>query len=191
MDNAFSLFSDIDKDELSAEDLAVLKAFEAMESQALPPLKPATAHASDSVETEASTDWTSAISDDMLAIFVAEAQEDLVSMQHMLENLEQSNHADPHYLTHLKQLGHKLYGTAGAVDFPVMSIIASHVEAIAQQIGEENIYPLAGLYILAQAITALECDLNSIRYNGKEPIDAVLLEPLNEIYKNLNIDLHL
>lgn len=191
MDNTFFLLNDIDKSELSENDLAVLQAFEAMENKSPAPLKADTSQSCDPVFAASVAHLTYSVGDDMLMVFVAEVEEDIASMQQMLENLKQGDHVNPAHLMRIKRIGHKLRGTAGAVDFPVMSTIASHVEVIAEQVSEEKIYPLAGLYMLAQAITALERYLCEIKSHGKEPEDTVLLEALDATYKNLNIDLHL
>ena len=191
MDNTFFLLNDIDKSELSEDDLAVLQAFEAMENKSPALLKADTSQSCDPVFAASVAHLTCSIDDDMLTVFAAEVEEDIASMQQMLENLKQGDHVNSAHLLRIKRLGHKLRGTAGAVDFPVMSTIASHVEVIAEQVSEEKIYPLAGLYILAQAITVLERYLCEIRSHGKEPENTVLLEALDATYKNLNIDLHL
>lgn len=191
MDNMFFLLHEIDKGELSEDDLAVLQAFEAMENKSSAPLKVSTAQSADPVFAASVAHLTSAVGEDMLTIFAAEAEEDITSMQYVLENLQQGDHVNPSHLMRIKRLGHKLRGTAGAVDFPVMATIASHIEVIAEQVSEEKIYPLAGLYVLAQAITVLKRYLCEIRSHGKEPEDALFLQELDATYKNLNIGLHL
>ncbi|HWS83227.1 MAG TPA: response regulator [Ktedonobacteraceae bacterium] len=195
MDNGFpplDEIGEIDKSELSENDLAVLQAFEAIENWPSAPVRAGTSQSSDSTFV-ASSSLTSAIipqnDDDMLMIFVAEAEEDIASMQQMLEYLKQDDHINPARFVRLQRLGHKLHGTAGAVDFPVMSTVASHVEVIAEQVTEEKIYPVVGIYALSQAIATLERYLREIISHGKEPESAVFLATLDATYRNLNIDL--
>src|SRR5882762_11442231 len=160
MDNAFSPLDEIDASELSEDDLAVLQAFEAMENWPPALVKADTSQDSDPALLAPLAPFTSPNTprndDDMLMIFAAEAEEDIASMQQILKHLEQDDHINLGHFVRLQRLGHKLRGTAGAVNFPIMSTIASHVEVIAEQVTEKKIYPLVGIYALSQAITALE-----------------------------------
>ena len=195
MDNAFSPLDEIDASELSEDDLAVLQAFEAMENWPPALVKADTAQDSDSALLAPLAPFTSPITprndDDMLMIFAAEAEEDIASMQQILKHLEQDDHINLGHFVRLQRLGHKLRGTAGAVDFPIISTIASHVEVIAEQVTEKKIYPLVGIYALSQAITALERYLRESIPQGKEPEGGALLTTLDITYRNLNIDLQL
>ena len=138
--------------------------------------------------------FTPANDDEMFMISsILEAEEDIVSMQQILKYLDQEDHINPARFVRLQRLGHKLRGTAGAVDFPIMSTTASHVEVIAEQVTEGKVYPLVGIYALSQTISALERHLREITSQGKEPEGDILLATSMQTAQseNLNINLQL
>src|SRR5260370_28143422 len=157
-----------DENELSEDDLAVLRAFEAMEDWNV---------ASDSsVVSAASATWseppTSAIAaqerpdagDDfgeMLLVFVSEVEEDIARMQRVLNQLEQDDHIQATRFVPLKRAAHKIRGTAGAVECPHIATIGRHIEVIVEQITESVIFPLIGVNALAKAVSVLERTLES------------------------------
>src|SRR6266550_4339665 len=191
MDDIFPALDEIDKSELSEDDLAVLQAFEAMENWPAIPVKTDSSQYSDPALVVPLAHFTPVNDDGMFMIFISEAEEDIASMQQILKYLDQEDHINPARFVRLQRLGHKLRGTAGAVDFPIMSTIASHVEVIAEQVTEGKVYPLVGIYALSQTISALERHLHEIISQGKEPEGDVLLATLDVTYRNLNIDLQL
>src|SRR6266567_586988 len=99
MDNAFLPLDEIDKSELSEDDLAVFQAFEAMENWPPALAKPDSSQPSDPALVAPSVPFTPAITlgndDDMLIIFTTEAEEDVASMQQILKYLEQDDHINP------------------------------------------------------------------------------------------------
>jgi chemotaxis protein histidine kinase CheA len=188
MDDIFPALDEIDKSELSEDDLAVLQAFEAMENW---PAIPDSSQSSDPALVVPLPHFSPVNDDGMFMLFISDAEEDIASMQQTLKYLDQEDHINPARFVRLQRLGHKLRGTAGAVDFPIMSTIASHVEVIAEQVTEGKVYPLVGIYALSQTISALERHLREIISQGKEPEGDILLATLDVTYRNLNIDLQL
>ena len=186
MDNAFSPLDDLDKSELLDDDLAVLQAFEAMENW---PPAPGEVVSSQFVSgfVVPSTSLTHSDDEDMFQIFIAEAEDDIANMLQIVKHLGHDDHADLAQFVRLQRLGHKLHGTAGAIDFPIISAIASDIEVIAEQVTKQKLNPEVGLYALSQAITALERYLREMVFHGKEP-KGDLLAVLHTVYKNLDID---
>lgn len=188
MDDLFYSLDEIGESQLSEDDLAVLQAFEARDKWPGSLGKVDSSQISDSAVVAPMLHLTSVNDSDMFLIFIAEAEEDIASMLQILKHMEQDNTLDPALLMQLRYFGHKLHGTAAAVDFPIMSTIASHVEVIAEQVNEKKVYPLVGVYALSKTIITLERHLHEIISQGKEPEGSVVLITLDRIYRNLNID---
>jgi chemosensory pili system protein ChpA (sensor histidine kinase/response regulator) len=189
MDDAFSFLDEIDQSELSEEDIAILRAFEAMDSWLGAAVNADNSQSADPIAVVSVPRSTSAHDDDTFMIFIAEAEEDIASMLQTLKRMNQDDAINPDLFIQLQRLGHKLYGTAGAIDFPVMSTLASHVEVIAEQVSQEKIYPLVGVYALSKTITALERHLHEITTQRKEPEGDIILATLDVTYRHLNIDI--
>ncbi|MBV9230719.1 MAG: chemotaxis protein CheW, partial [Chloroflexi bacterium] len=184
-----------DENELSADDLAVLQAFDARETwnnvSSVPPKSSA------SPTTQELAMWPESSSleqhgfdetaDDMIMLFVSEADEDIGRMRRALSMLEQDDHIDPARFVTLRRVGHKIRGTAGAVECEIMATIAHWVEVIAEQIIDGMLFPVIGLNALAKAVSALEGALHNVIAYGKEH-DTPLVE-LEAVLKELNIDL--
>ncbi len=185
MDNAFSPLDDLDKSKLLDADLAVLQAFEAMENWPPAPREAVSSQSASCGFVVPSTSFTPSDDEDMLKIFIAEAEDDIANMLQIVKHLKPDDHTN---LERLQRLGHKLRGTAGAIDFPVMSTIASNVEVIAKQITKQKLNPAVGLDALFQAVTALERYLREITSRGKESEGDALLAALHTVYRNLDID---
>src|SRR5258708_3844006 len=113
-------------DELTAEDLAVIQAFDALEELAV----------ANGQEEHASLQNNSAPlllenkgfdiedPDDMMILFASEADEDIGTMRRALQQVEQDNQANSPGLISLGRAAHKLKGTAGAMGCESMSTIA-------------------------------------------------------------------
>jgi HPt (histidine-containing phosphotransfer) domain-containing protein len=191
MDNAFSPLDDLDNSELLDDDLAILQAFKAMENWPPAPRETASSQSASCGFVVPSTSLTPSDDEDILKIFIAEAEDDIANMLQIVKHLEQDDHTNLAQFVRLQRLGHKLRGTAGAIDFPVMSTIASNVEKIAEQVTKQKLKPVASLYTLSQAVTALERYLREIISRGKEPEGDALLAAFHTAYRNLDIDAQL
>lgn len=168
-------------DELSAEDLAIIQTFDEMNDLVI-----AGNASTPSVGTAENTAWIDNSSagiesaDDMLMLFVNEAEEDLGTMRRALQELEQDNHASSPSLVTLGRAAHKLKGTAGAMGCEMMSTIALHVEEEIQLLKDEKITVLTCLSVLVHAIKALEATLQSLVDDGQES-----KQPLQELLQDL------
>src|SRR5581483_6494262 len=180
-----------DENELSAEDLEVLRAFDAMENwnsslstSTLPP-SPGAQESSTHTKQLALDD----IVDEMMMVFVTEADEDISKMRRALNQLEQEEQINPARFVALQRAGHKLRGTSVAVYCHTIATIAHHVEVIAEQVTLGLLFPLIGSNALSQAVSALELlEKNLITY-GSEQEGEALLAALATVYQTLNIDL--
>jgi chemosensory pili system protein ChpA (sensor histidine kinase/response regulator) len=173
-------------DELSAEDLAILQAFDEMDmvnwegegaqkdTSTQPP-----------GEEEAGEKFLAP--EEMLALFVGEADEDITTIRRTLQQLEPDDHLDGAHLQIIQRTAHKLKGTTGAVGCMVMSTIAHHLEDLVKQIINGAIVPFIGLNALVQTAHALEKTLISFVTNGEESSN--LLAELETEYKALNINI--
>ena len=105
-------FDELDLSELSEEDLAILQAFEAMDTWSAGQPHPAT---NDQNKTPRASQALSPHEDEeMLLIFITEAEEDICSLRQVLNQLEQDKSSNPACFITMKRAGHKLHGTAGA-----------------------------------------------------------------------------
>src|SRR5579871_2054970 len=91
----------------SAEELALLQAFDAMDLGSLEQSE------SRAGATSGTTPLLSA--DEMLAIFVGEVDTDLTAMKQIVRRLEPEEPVDVPSLQTLQRLAHKIKGTAGAI----------------------------------------------------------------------------
>ena len=166
-------------EELSAEDLAIIQAFDAMDDLVV----------SGNLEEQASGALGSPLEggtlnienpEDMLMLFASEADEDLATMRRALNQLEQDNQTSSPGLVTLGRAAHKLIGTAGAMGCEAMSTIALKIEEEIQLIKDEKIAFLTGLMALVHAINALETTLQSVLNDGQESTF-----PLQELVRDL------
>ncbi len=172
-------------DELSAEDLAILQAFDATEDLLSNQNQEDVSdmHSSQSLPLEdIALDVETA--EDMLILFANEADEDIGLMRRALQQLEQENSIYSHGLVSLGRSAHKLKGTAGAMGCDVMSMISLHIEEEISRIKEEKVVFLSGMAVLNNAIDALESTLESLISNGTEDPQILekLLTPQAEMY---------
>jgi chemosensory pili system protein ChpA (sensor histidine kinase/response regulator) len=166
-------------EELSAEDLAIIQAFDAMDDLAV----------TGNLDEQASGTLSSPLEggalnienpEDMLMLFASEADEDLATMRRALNQLEQDNQTSSPGLVTLGRAAHKLKGTAGAMGCDAMSTIALKIEEEIQLIKDEKIAFLTGLMALVHAINALEITLQSVLNDGQEST-----LPLQELLRDL------
>ena len=165
--------------ELSEDDLAVLRAFEAVgELLVRDPSAP----------TQSPQPPAGEAPEEMLVLFVTEADEDIVVMRETLRHLEQDDPADPASLMTLQRTAHKLKGTAGSIGYERISTIAQYIERFVAAVKNGTINNLAGSIAIMHAIQALEATLYGIAADGRE--SATPLAELEAIYASLNIDTH-
>src|ERR1051326_9471194 len=154
------------ENELSAEDLAVLRAFEAMDAW-----DNHTASSVSAVEVATTRILPPVAEDDpdsMLLLFIAEVEEDIATMRRALYQLEHDDHINHSGFTILQRLGHKIRGTAGAVEFHLVASIAHLIELIVRQTTQGLLFPTIGVDLARQAVVALEETLEDIVSNGNE-----------------------
>jgi chemosensory pili system protein ChpA (sensor histidine kinase/response regulator) len=173
-------------DELSAEDLAILQAFDEMDMgswEGEGAQKDTSTQAPG--EEEASENFLTP--EEMLALFVGEADEDITTIRRTLQQLEPDDHLDAAHLQVIRRAAHKLKGTSGVIGCTAMSTIARYLEDLVKQIINGTIVPFIGLNALVQTAHALEKTLISFVTNGEE--SSSLLAELETEYKALNIDI--
>jgi len=179
--------------ELSEDDLAVLRAFEAAEKLVVrDPSAAVSAPGSPLFEqshaAQSPQPSPGEVPEEMLVLFVTEADEDIMVMRETLRQLEQDDPADPASLMALQRTAHKLKGTAGSIGYERISTIAQYVEKFVAAVKNGTINNLAGLIAIMHAIQALEATLYGIAADGQES-DTPLAE-LEVMYTSLNIDIH-
>ncbi len=143
-------------EQMSADDLAVLQAFDAMETWQQTEI---------SFSSEPNTEFSQV---DMLLLFASEMDEDIGQMKHALSQLEQGDTLDKTRFTVLHRAAHKIRGTAGAMECHAMASIARHIEEVVEQITVGALLPLIGLNVLVQAVLALEVTLQERLAHGLE-----------------------
>jgi len=174
-----------DENELTAEDMAILQAFDAMEhwDNELSPASTASAQPATPPSGPRNYDVSS---EEMYLLFAAEAEEDIARMRRVLNQMEQEDHIDPARFTTLQRLAHKLRGTAGAVECHGMATIAHYIELITEQVSRGQLFPLFGVNALTRAVSALEQSLASFVHTGQE--DEAILVEFEVLLKSLNLD---
>src|SRR6266487_5511418 len=178
------------QDELSEEDLEVLRAFHSNE-EPLPDnslSQEPTLEASFASQTETTQSPLLISDDEMLAFFATEADEDIATMRLALQRLEQDDRLDSQNLEALKRSAHKMAGTAAAIGCDSMSTVARHMETIIELVENGNVMYVTGSIALAHAVQTLELTLQSIASNGYESKNPLL--ELEEEYEALNIDIY-
>src|SRR6266571_2619957 len=190
MDDTFN------QNELSAEDLAILRAFDALDMEDWAVERPDTS-TPQPTQPLADQDTTIATTqpelanmlspEDMLTLFTTEADEDLTTLRRTLQQLEPDDQLNIVRLQTLQRTAHKMKGTAGAVGCTVMSSIAHHIEELTRLIISGKVVPFIGLNALVQTVHALGVTLNSFVTHGQE--STTPLAELEAEYKALNIDI--
>ncbi len=194
------IFDQIETEDLSEEDLAVLRAFEQMENwppqqnkassnQPDTPIPPSTSITADSSFENSTGEDENSTDEEMLRIFLVEATEDLTRMRQTLHDVVLDERIRPSHILLLQRVGHKLRGTAAAVGFPVLSEIAFHVEILSEKAGQKEISSGAVTHALQAAYKSLEQCLASIATSGHEPEAESVLTALKEEYARFNVRL--
>lgn len=175
--------SSLNPDELSAEDLAIIQAFDALDDLELPDnLDEQNGNATPISLLDGTLGTES--SEDMLILFASEADEDIGTMKRALQQLEQDNQVNSPGLVTLSRTAHKLKGTSGAMGCEAMSAIALRIEEEIQLIKSERIELLTGIMALVHATAALEATLQSVMNDGQE--NPALLQELLKDLAGLN-----
>lgn len=157
-------------EQLTAEDIAILQAFEERDAWTVGPLQAPVQEAS-SLNDEL---------DEMLMVFASEIDEDITRLRHALSQLEQNDTLDLSRFTPIRRIAHKIRGTAGSVNYEAIAAIGTIIEEIVIQVMQHLLFPLVGMSILVQAIHALEMTLQSLLETGQES-----LEPLKNLENEL------
>jgi Chemotaxis protein histidine kinase and related kinases len=202
-------FSSFDENELSEDDLAVLRAFEALDdistqtsvTDALPsPTETASTRQTPSEQVNQDDASLADEEAEMLMIFLEEATEDIARLRDTLPPDAQAEHnpqptADQQALERDKaqfrifqRTGHKLRGTAGAVGYTALSTVAQHIELLAEQVNDGLLSAQQTRPAIAQAVAVLEFCLQRLVQDGKEPEDTTFIAELEEYYHSLGID---
>lgn len=170
--------NDEQQTQLSAEDQAILDAFETLDT--LAPNDVSTPLSQSAHNTEFSQI-------DMLYLFAGEMDEEIAQMKHALSQLEQGDTPDDILnmtgFAMISRIAHKVRGTAGAMECHATAAIARHIEGIVAQINNGTLLPLLGLNALVQAVLALEKTLQDLLVNGEE--DKAPLAALEQELKQL------
>src|SRR5271157_887464 len=138
MDDTNSPFQ---QDELSEEDLEVLRAFHTNEvpTPDSPLSQETTLQASFASQTETAQFSTLMSDDEMLVLFATEADEDIATMRLALQQLEQDYRLDSQSLKALKRSAHKVAGTAAAIGCDSISTIARHMETVIKLVEDGSV----------------------------------------------------
>jgi chemosensory pili system protein ChpA (sensor histidine kinase/response regulator) len=171
-----------DENELSEDDLAVLRAFEAMDDEQLQSSS-STTTSSPNIKQRTSTDFSF---EDMLLVFVAEVDGDIAALHRALHQLEHETHIQPGRFEVFRRHGHKIHGSAGFVEYHSIVRIAQHIEDIATQAMHSTISSEISVRALQYAIVALETIFQQVVATGKE--DVTPLTMLEEELSSLSID---
>lgn len=177
-----------DENELSEDDLAVLRAFEAMDDDLLQPSSSSTSTLNRQLPAQNTTQQASTEFpfEDMLLVFVTEVDGDISALRRALNQLEHETHIQPGRFEVFRRSGHKIHGSASFVDYHFMMKTAQHIEDIATQALNSILSPEISVKALRYAIVALETIFQDIIAKGKE--DAAPLVRLEEELGNLSLD---
>jgi chemosensory pili system protein ChpA (sensor histidine kinase/response regulator) len=183
---------DANSNELSADDLAVLEAFHAMDDLEVGKAESETPIPESPLATRPLPDLSSSGDaatslDDMLVIFAMEAEEAIVTMRRALEQLEQDDRLDSPAFSTLQRTAHKLKGTAGSIGYEALANFARYIETLCSSVKSGMVIYMTGLIALTHTLRALELTLQGILTDGEE--SSTLLAELEEDFKGLNIDI--
>jgi len=167
-------------DELSPEDLEILRAFDTKDDW----LADDPAEESAEKPLAAGEILQDDASDNCLDVFVPEAVEDITKMRRALDQLEAEEHIDPARFVSLQRIAHKIRGAAGMAGCQGMSLVSEYVEVIAERIRQGLIFPVLGLRAVAEAVKVLELALQHLLEIGQEG-DLPVIE-LAEMFERFN-----
>jgi chemotaxis protein histidine kinase CheA/ActR/RegA family two-component response regulator len=176
------------ENELSEDDLAVLRAFEAMDDDLLQPSSSITSTLNTQLPAQNTTQQVSTefSFEDMLLVFVTEVAEDISTLRRALNQLEHETHIQPGRFEVFRRHGHKIHGSASFVEYHSIVKVAQHIEDIATQALHSTLSPEIGVKALQYTIIALETLFQDIITNGKE--DVAPLVRLEEALSSLPLD---
>jgi chemosensory pili system protein ChpA (sensor histidine kinase/response regulator) len=183
--------SSFDENELTTEDLDILKAFEAIESWPADnnTSAPTTGPSSNATYYRSAAEKEQAEVIEMLMIFLEEAGEDIGKMRQACNQIIQSPQLVTTRFGIFQRAGHKLRGTAAAVGYPIMSLAAEQIESIAEQIMAEKVDIKTGFQAIESAVTVLEYCHQQLSEDGQEPSSPNLLSELEAHYNKLGIQI--
>lgn len=187
MSDEISSFDDLDVNELTEEDLAILQAFEAMDTWSPSQSQCQTNDQSQTLEGAPALSLRE--DDETFLIFVAEAEEDISSIHRALNQLAEHEPGNLTLFITLKRTGHKLRGSAGTIGFSLISIIAAQIELLAQGVSHGTISTHAGSAAITAATMVLEYCLQEVTPANQERESISLLTGLEAAYQSLHIDL--
>lgn len=150
-----------EESELSAEDRAILEAFDAMEEWHTMPSEPSRSSPRQHTDSDE-------ILNDILLVFFSEVEEDIMAMRQALNRLEHDDGINLAPLAFIRRIAHKLRGTAGTMSYHTLAAIAASIERIVEAITSGKIAALLGVNALVQAVFALETTLHNIMRTGRE-----------------------
>ncbi len=175
-----------DHSRLSPRDLEVLRAFHAT-NEFETHLPDSDGSDSPSPPMPQPVDPTLDLEVEMLSIFAGEVEEDLAVLRGGLEQADRDEVVNsPGFLT-LRQVAHKIRGSAAMIGCDAMSTIAHHIEIVVQQITSGEISMHTGLYGLGHAVGAMEMTLESVVDHKQE--DLLPLLGLEQDLETLGISL--
>lgn len=149
--------SSFDENELSPEDLEILRAFEAKETWEATNSSPTAPKVH---KEEAAESW--------ILVFLNEAAEDVAKLHRAFSQIESETHISSARFTTLQRVAHKIRGAAGAVECHGIATVAQYIEQVAEQVVQGRIFPTLVLPSFNQAITALEAALHRLAATGSE-----------------------
>src|SRR5260370_22753061 len=160
--------SPFNQDELSAEDLEVLRAFHVLQESTTDNPLPQEGMPAGSLAGQPYAVQSSAIEseDEMLVIFTTEVGEDIAAMRLVLQRLEQDNQVDSPSFKALKRSAHKIAGTAAAIGCDSMSTIARYIELVIRLVEDWSVVYLTAFISLVHSVLALESTLHPIANHG-------------------------
>lgn len=165
------------EEDLSEEDLAILREFDAMEFIAGEQLEATPQNAAKNVSPAglSQADTTEAFSEeDMLLLFISEFEEDVSVLRSGVQQLEAGEVLDIAQLDTLEHKAHQIKGTAGTFSCPALSTIARHTQTLIRLLKQGALEIGIALPLLIQALSALESTLDSLVTAGEEshaPLD--------------------
>src|SRR5260370_16261529 len=175
-----------DHSRLSPRDLEVLRAFHAT-NEFETHLPDSDGSDSPSPPMPQPVDPTLDLEVEMLSIVAGEVEEDLAVLRGGLEQADRDEVVNsPGFFT-LRQVAHKIRGSAAMIGCDAMSTIAHHIEIVVQQITSGEISMHTGLYGLGHAVGAMEMTLESVVNQKQE--DLLPLLGLEQDLEGLGISL--
>lgn len=132
-------------------------------------------------------DPTLDLEDEMLSVFATEVEEDLSVLRDGLEQAERDEVVDSAGFLTLRQVAHKIRGSAAMIGCDAMSTIAHRIELVVLQIKAGGISVHTGLYGLGHAVGALEVTLAGVVTQKHEDLQPLL--SLEQDFETLGISL--